>query len=225
LKILIVEDDLDLACSVIDYLSQSGLTLDHAFNAVQALKLLDEYSYDLIILDVILPKVNGFELCEKLRFNDKFTLPIIFLTAMDTLENKILGFNSGCDDYLVKPFDLPELECRIFALNKRGQSTNVNEIIFGELILYPLERKVYRNDNQIFLNKNQFNILMELIKQHPRAVTREKLIELIWEDDVPDTDSLRSHIYRLRNLIDKPYLFSMIETVNRIGFRIRDKNQ
>ena len=141
---------------------------------------------------------------------------IIVMSVMNgfrtELINKILGFNSGCDDYLVKPFDLPELECRIFALNKRGQYINVNKIIFGELILYPLERKVYRNDDQIFLNKNQFNILMELIKQHPRAVTREKLIELIWEDDVPDTDSLRSHIYRLRNLIDKPYLFSMIET-------------
>lgn len=222
MSILLVEDDFDLAITVTEYLNSSGFIVDHAFHGESALTLAQQRTYDIIILDVMLPRLNGFEVCQRLRDNHSYQGPILFLTAMDTLDNKIQGFNSGCDDYLVKPFELPELECRLHALSKRGRRIDNNTISFGELLINFGEKRVLRGEQEITLNKNQFNILCELVKQAPNPVTRERLSQIIWQDEEPDSDSLRSHIYRLRNLIDKPFSFNMIETVHRIGLRIRD---
>ncbi len=222
MSILLVEDDLDLAATVTEYLNDSGFIVDHAFHGESALNLASQREYDIIILDVMLPRLNGFEVCQRLRNEQVYQGPILFLTAMDTLDFKIQGFNSGCDDYLVKPFELPELECRLHALSKRGRRMDSRNIIFGELVINAGEKRVFRNDQEIALNKNQFNLLCELVKQAPNPVSRESLSQIIWQDEEPDSDSLRSHIYRLRNLIDKPFDFNMIETVHRIGLRIRD---
>lgn len=225
MTVLLVEDDPDLASTVIEYLEPCGFVVDHAFHAGGAFQLVEKHSYDLVILDVMLPRTSGFEICERLRSYYSFQGPILFLTAMDTLENKLKGFRVGCDDYLVKPFELPELECRLRALTKRGSRIDDSCIQFGELTLYPQERRVTREGKEINLNKNQFNVLIELIRQAPNPVTRDKLSEIIWLDEAPESDSLRSHIYRLRNQIDKPFSSDMIETVHGVGLRIRHDNK
>lgn len=221
MAVLLVEDDPDLASTVMEYLQGNGFIVDHAFHAEAAFTLIEKHHYDQIILDVMLPRMNGYEICSRLRQYYSYQGPVLFLTAMDTLENKIKGFDSGCDDYLIKPFELPELLCRLMALAKRGQRIDDSQVEFSELTLFPKERRVSRCGKDIHLNKNQFNILLELVRQAPAAVSREKLSEIIWQDDAPESDSLRSHVYRLRNLIDKPFEFEMIETVHGVGLRIR----
>jgi len=222
MSILLVEDDQDLASTIIEYLEASDFIIDHAYHCDAAFNLMQANHYDMIILDVMLPRKSGFEICETLRSEYSYSGPILFLTAMDTLDNKLQGFKAGCDDYLVKPFELPELECRLHALSKRGNRIDHNTIQFGELTVYPQEHKVFRRNSELRLNKNQFNIILELIRQAPNTVHKDKLSEIIWNDQTPESDSLRSHIYRLRNLVDKPFDFDMIVTVPRVGLKIRD---
>ena len=172
----------------------------------------------------MLPGKDGISLCREYRQHSKLDTPILMLTARDTEDDKISGFEAGTDDYLVKPFSLRELEMRVLALTRRTSSTSANTLIrIADLELDRAALSVSRADQQIRLKPRAFRIL-EYLMQHPeRVIPREELIEHIWTDDPPDGDPLRVHIHNLRQKIDKPFDLDLIHTVHGVGYRLGEK--
>ncbi len=223
MKILLVEDHADIAGVIFDYFELLGHTMDHALSGTQALNLVEDNHYDVVILDVMLPKMDGMTVCKKLRENGVDT-PVLMLTAMGEREDILSGFDHGADDYLVKPFDLKILEARVSALNRRrtGQ-VSVRELVFGELRLSLTSHVAVRRECQLTLNPSLFTVLKLLMARAPQVVTKEELITALWGDDEPEGNVLRSHVYQLRNLIDKPFEYGYIRTVPKIGYQLVDK--
>jgi DNA-binding response OmpR family regulator len=221
-SVLLVEDHQPLAETVGAYLEATGFTLDYAADGLTAMHLAVTEPFDAIVLDIMLPGLDGLEVCRRLRADAKLPTPIIMLTARDQLDDKLKGFDVGADDYLVKPFDMPELEARLLALIRRGQGDAFqSRYEIGDLTVDLETTEVRRGDQLIRLPKKQFNILKLLVQQSPNVVTRETIERTIWGEDVPDSDTLRSHIYSLRKAIDRPFDAELIETLPGHGFRIR----
>jgi len=219
-SILLVEDHPDLAETVGDYLEAKGYLVDFAADGQLALQLATSEPFDVIVLDLMLPRVNGFEVCRRLRQEAQLTTPIIILTARDQLDDKLKGFDVGADDYLVKPFDLPELVARIEALLRRGRGlASVYRV--GDLTLNLETMEVHREGVEIKLSKTLFDILRILMREAPKVVPRETIERELWGDDLPDSDTLRSHLYNLRRAIDRPFEQPVIETLAGRGYRIR----
>jgi len=219
MQVLIVDDEVDILTTIADQLSLDNIITDCAYNGEQALNLVQKNNYDVIVLDVMMPKLNGINTCQKIRANG-CTTPIIFLTARDTLDDKIVGFNAGGDDYLVKPFAMDELLCRIQALSKRVSRQAISQLQYGELLIDLDSKQVYRNDQLLNLNQIQYKLLKHLITQAPKIVTREQLEYEIWQGEPPDSDSFRSHLYQLRQIVDKPYTFDILKTVRNQGYKL-----
>ncbi len=219
MRVLIVEDNLDLAESIADYLDIHGCECDFAYNGEAGLEFILKNQYDILIFDIAMPKMDGLKLCEILRNKYDNQIPILFLTARDTLEDKVAGFDAGADDYLVKPFALKELLIRIKALYKR--IINKENILKLDTLSVNLNtNEVKREGQNIILSPNNYKILVLLMQRSPNLVTREELEHFIWMDDMPSSDSLRSHIYKLRKQIDKPFKKELIQTIKGQGFRI-----
>jgi DNA-binding response OmpR family regulator len=218
--VLLVEDHRELAETVGAFLEASGYVVDYAADGLVALHLAVTESYDLIVLDVMLPGLDGIEVCRRLRGDAKLSTPIIMLTARDQLQDKLAGFDVGADDYLVKPFDMPELVARIEALIRRNKGIEAKYQI-GELTMDVDTLEVTRAGQPISLSKTVFEILKVLMREHPKVVSRNDLERELWGEDPPDSDALRSHLYNLRQAVDKPFDDSMIETVTGHGYRIR----
>jgi len=219
-SILLVEDHPALAETVGDYLEAKGYTVDFAADGLFALQLATSEHFDAIILDLMLPGLNGLEVCRRLRREAQLTAPILILTARDQLDDKLKGFEVGADDYLVKPFDLPELVARIEALLRRGRGlTSVYRV--GELTMNLETMDVHRAGIEIKLSKTLFDILRILMRDAPKVVPRETIERELWGDDLPDSDTLRSHLYNLRRAIDRPFEQPVIETLAGRGYRIR----
>jgi DNA-binding response OmpR family regulator len=219
-SILLVEDHPDLAETVGDYLEAKGYTVDFAADGQFALQLATSEPFDVIVLDLMLPRVNGLEVCRRLRQEAQLTTPIIILTARDQLDDKLKGFDVGADDYLVKPFDLPELVARIEALLRRGRGlASVYRV--ADLTLNLETMAVHRAGVEIRLSKTLFDILRILMREAPKVVPRETIERELWGDDLPDSDTLRSHLYNLRRAIDRPFEQPVIETLAGRGYRIR----
>ncbi len=221
LHVLVVEDNQRVAANIGDYLEQKGHIVDFAMNGLTGLHLALTQPFDVIILDIMLPGMDGVTLCRRLRQDAKKTIPILMLTAKDTLEDKLDGFDAGADDYLLKPFELRELEARLHALLRRTATVKDEILEIGDIRVDKGRRRVTKADNPIDLNRTCFNILVELMKAVPKVVTREDLEKKLWSDFKPASDVLRSHIYTLRKKLDDPGKESMIETVLGVGFRIR----
>jgi len=219
MQVLIVDDEVDILTTIADQLSLDNIITDCAYNGEQALNLVQKNNYDVIVLDVMMPKLNGINTCQKIRANG-CTTPIIFLTARDTLDDKIVGFNAGGDDYLVKPFAMDELLCRIQALSKRVSRQAISQLQYGELLIDLDSKQVYRNDQLLNLNQIQYKLLKHLITQAPKIVTREQLEYEIWQGEPPDSDSFRSHLYQLRQIVDKPYTYDVLKTVRNQGYKL-----
>ncbi|MGE0626125.1 MAG: response regulator transcription factor [Pseudomonadales bacterium] len=219
-KILLVEDHQDLAETVGDYLESRGYVVDFAADGLQALHLAVTESFDAIVLDVMLPGLNGFEVCRRLRSDAQVSTPILMLTARDQLDDKLSGFEAGADDYLVKPFDLPELVARIDALIRRERGVE-SAYSVGELTLNVDTMEVTRAGQTIRLSRTLFDILRILMREAPKVVPRQSLERELWGDDPPDSDALRSHLYNLRQAVDKPFDTPLIETLASRGYRIR----
>ena len=220
MRLLLVEDSRDIAGIIFDYFEALGYELDYAADGRQGLALATENTYDLILLDVMLPGIDGFTVCRKLR-EQGLNIPIIMLTARDTKDDTLNGFAHGADDYVVKPFDLNILEARVEALARRSRpETLSNNLSFGELSLDLNSHSAIREERQIPLNPTGFTILKLLVSKAPATVTRDEIIYELWRDDPPDGDVLRNHIYQLRNLIDKPFDNAIIKTVPKIGYRL-----
>lgn len=218
--ILLVEDHPDLAETVGDYLEAKGYSVDFAGDGLLAMHLAVTETFDAIVLDIMLPGLDGLEVCRRLRNDAQLTTPILMLTARDQLDDKLQGFDVGADDYLVKPFEMPELVARIDALIRRNRGLASNYAV-GDLTMDLDTMEVYRGGEEIKLSRTLFEILRILLRESPKVVPRDAIEQELWGDDLPDSDTLRSHLYNLRRAIDRPSDTSLIETLAGRGYRIR----
>ena len=219
-QVLLVEDDKSLSASLADYLTELEYDVDFAFNGRSALNLMKDSQYDLIVMDVAMPILDGLQTAKAIRNDLYLDTPIIFLTARDTLEDKLIGFKSGADDYLVKPFSPEELVCRMKAILQRGK-INANTIqTIGDLTFNHQLQQVQREDKFIELDDLQFQILTLLAKQAPNPISRSTLEDMLWPEGLPESDPLRTHIYRLRQKLDKPFQSNLVVTVHGKGYRL-----
>ena len=220
-EILLIEDHRDIAEMVFDYLENQGYTVDYAADGVTGLHLGIQNDYDAVVLDLMLPGIDGLDVCRRLRKDAHVDAPVLMLTARDTLEDKLLGFESGADDYLVKPFDLEELEARLGSLIRRRRGDVAREVLrVGELTLDLQTLKVMREEHELTVSPIGIKILTVLMQRSPKVVDRWAIERAIWGDLPPDSDALRSHMYNLRKVVDKPFTGRMIYTVHSAGFRI-----
>ena len=221
MKILVIEDDADIASNIGQYFEDKGHQLDFAYSGNHGLKLATSERFDLIILDLMLPGKDGITVCREIRETARQDTPILMLTARDTVDDKISGFEAGTDDYLVKPFSLRELEVRVHALTRRSQGKKQPAIIrIDNLELNSDTMQVTRENRPIGLKPKAFKILEYLMQHANRVISRQELIDHIWSDDPPDGDPLRVHIHSLRAKIDKPFDHELIHTVHGVGYRI-----
>ncbi|WP_028025678.1 response regulator transcription factor [Enterovibrio calviensis] len=219
-RILVVEDNEELQGILADFLEVKGAETDYADNGELGLKLALENTFDAIILDVMMPKKDGMQVAKELRENG-CTTPILMLTALNGQEDLINGFGNGVDDFVSKPFQFPELEVRLNALIKRfrGQVAPAT-LSFGPLEIDEKTKIIKREGRSLAATPIMYQILVELVKAQGELVSRETLIQKLWGEDVPDKDVLRSHIYLLRNMLDKPFKRAMLITVPKFGFRL-----
>lgn len=220
MRILLVEDNRDILANLADYLTLKGYTVDCAQDGLSGLQLASSQHFDLLVLDVMLPGIDGFTLCQRLREEARSSTPVIMLTARDTLDDRLQGFRSGADDYLLKPFALSELAARIEAVLRRSLGMNRRNLQVGDLA-YDLDTlEVSRAGRLLKLNPLGLKILEILMQRSPNVVRRDALEEAIWGEDCPDSDSLRSHIHQLRQVIDKPFAQPLLHTVHGVGYRL-----
>lgn len=220
MRILIIEDNPDIAGNIGDYLELQDHCVDFASDGLMGLRLATQHTFDAIILDINLPKLNGFELCQKLRLEHQLETPVLMLTARDSLADKVTGFTMGAWDYLVKPFELKELEMRVAALAMRRTANRKRVITVGELVLNVDQWTATRNGKYLELHTASLKILEVLMRASPNVVTRNELEQLLWGDHPPGSDPLRSHIHELRKELDKPFKSQMLMTRRGIGFAL-----
>jgi len=227
MRILVIEDNPDIVANLYGFLEPKGHVLDSAANGYGGLALAAQNEYDVVVLDVMLPGLNGLELCQKLRGELRKSTPVLMLTARDTLQDKVAGFDSGADDYLVKPFSLVELEVRLKALARRasGGHTGSTLLTVGDLTFDTDTYEVRRAGRTLALTRTGYTILKLLMKESPKVVSRAAVEQAVWGEDLPDSDSLRVHIHALRQAIDKPYPFAMLRTIAGIGYKLIDHDE
>lgn len=218
--VLVVEDNRDLAQNVIEYLEYHDIECDWANRGDQGLALAIATKFDAIVLDLNLPKMDGIDVCRELK-KRKINTPILMLTARTSLDNKLEGFDAGADDYLVKPFDLPELYARLKVLFNRRTSDG-SSLEIGDLSVDLESRCVTRGGIDLKLNPIQWKLLTKLMTSSPAVVSREELEEHVWGDDRPSSDALKIHLHNLRMIVDKPFPTQLIQTFRGVGVVIRD---
>lgn len=219
-RLLIVEDNRDILANLADYLALKGFEVDCAQDGLTGLHLAATQHFDLIVLDVMLPGMDGYTLCQRLREGERSDTPIIMLTARDALDDRLSGFRAGADDYLTKPFALSELVARIEAVLKRSRGGGRRQLRVGDLE-YDLDTlEVTRAGQPLHLGPIGLKLLAVLMQKSPAVVRREALESALWGDTPPDSDSLRSHIHALRQQLDKPFPTPLLHTVHGVGFRL-----
>jgi DNA-binding response OmpR family regulator len=225
-SVLLIEDHQDIAEMVYAYLERRGYELDYAADGITGLHLAVTNSYDVIVLDLMLPGMDGIVLCRKLRDEAKRDTPLLMLTARDTLGDKVAGLDAGADDYLVKPFEIQELEARIRALVRRRRGKTTPEALqVGDLTLDTGTLTVKRGGRTLNLPPIGLKILTVLMRASPRVVSRREIEREVWGDILPDSDTLRSHLYNLRKSIDKPFPKPLLHTVQSAGYRLCDLDE
>ena len=221
MKILVIEDNQDILENIFEFLEPRGHILDSAQDGLSGLHLAATEDYDAIVLDLMLPGIDGIEICRKLRIEARVDVPILMLTAKDSLEDKLSGFAVGTDDYLIKPFALSELEARLAALVRRRKgSVSAQVLTVCDLVFHTDTLEVFRGEKKIELNPTTRSILLLLMRESPRVVSKKRIEEEIWRDDLPDSDALRSHMYHLRNSIDRPFPVKLLKTLPKEGYRL-----
>lgn len=222
LSILIIEDNAQLAANIFDYLEACGHSLDAAPDGVSGLNLAATKEYDAIVLDWNLPRMNGLTVLRRLRTDENKTVPVIMLTARDQLADKIDGFESGVDDYLVKPVALPELEIRLRSLVARvRQAIAPSHVLTVADLSFDLRTlQVTRGGRQVQLSRISRALLELLMRESPKVVARQRLEHVAWGDETPQIDLLRSHMYVLRRAIDQGSERKLLHTVSGVGYRL-----
>lgn len=219
LQVLVVEDDIDLAATIVEYLSLEDMQPEHAVNGDAGLRFARLRRYDTIVLDVTMPRMNGLQVCHALR-REGIDTPVLMLTARDALDDKLAGFNAGTDDYVVKPLDMAELVARIRSLAKR-RSGQCRLLEVADLVLDLDRREVSRAGRTLHLSPTGWRMLEVLMRASPGVVSRGRLQEVVWGDEPPESNSLAVHLSRLRRDVDRGFPTSLIETVPGHGIALR----
>jgi DNA-binding response OmpR family regulator len=222
IRALIVEDNRDICANIATYLEKCGYVLDFAYDGLTAMRLASTHPFDVIVLDLMIPGMDGLTFCQRLRDDARMETPVLMLTARDTLDDRLKGFDAGADDYLVKPFALQELHARLRALYKRSHRHADTLLAVGDLTMNRSTLQVHRAGQRVELNPAGMKLLQRLMEESPSVVAREELETLLWADEPPDGDALRSHMYKLRQAVDRPFDRPLIHTVHRIGYRIAE---
>jgi len=223
--ILIIEDNPDLVANLYDYLELQGYVVDAAYDAKSGLQFALENDYDAIVLDLMLPGMDGLEVCSRLRDAGR-DLPVLMLTARDTLEDKLEGFDHGADDYMVKPFAMQELDARLRVIVRRARGEQSREVIrIADLSFDPASLQLDRAGQRISLPPIPLKILTLLLRQSPRVVPRKEIERRIWGNTRPDSDALRAHMSVLRSAVDRPFAQPLIRTVHGIGYQLVEPDE
>jgi two-component system, OmpR family, response regulator len=221
-RVLVAEDELKLSSTLKEGLSEAGYTVDVALDGEDALAFARTATYDVIVLDVLMPRVDGLDVCRRLRAAGT-AAPILLLTARDALEHKIEGLDSGADDYLTKPFAFAELLARLRALLRRGSGERTGLLRVAELVLDPAARTVRWADRPIDLTRREYGVLETLLRRPGWIVTREAIVESVWGFDYPDASNLiEVYVGRLRRKLLGCGAPPLIETVRGIGYRVQE---
>jgi DNA-binding response OmpR family regulator len=222
MRILLIEDNHRLNESLRATLIEEGYAVDAAYDGVEGEEMALLTPYDIIILDIMLPKRDGIEVCRSLR-DQKLATPILMLTARDTLDDRVLGLDSGADDYLVKPFEIKELRARLRALLRRETGNKSGNLIIEDLRLDPATHFVWREDKQLDLTAKEYSLLEYMMRNPNRLITREMVIGHLWDYDQSIASNVVDvYIRRLRRKVDDPFKVKLIETVRGAGYRLHD---
>jgi len=220
LTILVVEDHPTIARQIVTFLDGLKWQTDHAATGALAIELATREPYDVVLLDLNLPDLDGLEVCRAIKARAPRNVPVLMLTARDAFEDKARGFNEGADDYLTKPFDLRELALRCEALARRGQLHISQEMRVGPLTLLPREKRALYDGAPVPLTLIGFRILSMLCAVYPQAVSRSALMHELWGANPPDSDALKSHIYALRKQLELAGGGKMVVTIPQLGYRL-----
>ncbi len=221
-SVLVVEDNADLAANIADFLESHGHQVDVALDGVSGLHLAVAQPHDVIVLDLMLPGIDGLTLCRRLRRDAQSATPVLMLTARATLDDKIAGFGEGADDYLVKPFELRELELRLAALVRRSKAgEHLSRLQVADLVFDLGTLTVQRAGRTLTLPMLPLRVLELLMKRSPNVVWRREIEQAAWGDSPPDSDSLRVHMHTLRAAIDPPDLPPLLHTVRGVGYQLK----
>jgi len=222
MRILLVEDNHRLSDSLRATLVDDSYAVDVAYDGQEGEEMALFTPYDVIILDVMLPKRDGIEVCRSLR-NQKVATPILMLTARDGLDDRVLGLDSGADDYLIKPFEIKELRARLRALMRRDSGNKSGNIIIADLRLDPSTHYVWRDETPLDLTAKEYALLEYLMRNPNRLITREMVVAHLWDyDQTIASNVVDVYIRRLRRKVDDPYDVKLIETIRGAGYRLRD---
>jgi DNA-binding response OmpR family regulator len=221
MRILIVEDHPDAAANLGDYLAAFGHRVDFAGDGPTGLRLAQAGQFDVIVLDRMLPGLDGASLCRKLRQEAKVATPVLMLTAMDATDDRVAGLEAGADDYLVKPFAFPELKARLEALDRRARGSVVNTVLrVADLEYDPDSRRARRGGRVLTLGPTARRLLEHLMRESHRVVPRDELEHLVWGDQPPDHDALRVHVHALRRELEQPGEPRLLQTLRGVGYRL-----
>ena len=220
-NLLLIEDHADIAEMLTHYFEARGFAVDYAADGLVGLHLAVKNRYDAIVLDLMLPGLDGLSICDRLRREARDNTPIVMLTARDRVDDKVNGLATGADDYLVKPFAIVELEARVRSLIRRHRGEVARDLLeIGDLVVDPSTRTASRQGKPLNLTPIGFRILTTLMRASPAVVPREELERRVWGDMMPDSDTLRSHMYNLRKIVDKPFSTALLKTVQNSGYQI-----
>jgi DNA-binding response OmpR family regulator len=221
MKLLIVEDETRMADLLCKGLTEEGHTVTCAADGAEGLALAKAYEFDVIVLDVMMPKLSGYDLAKRLRA-DKVATPILMLTARDAMPDVVRGLDTGADDYMTKPFSFDELVARLRAVKRRSAASQDPNLRVADLVLDPASREVLRGEHRIFLTRTEYNLLERLLYRAGKVVTRRSLIEAVWGFDREiEENTLDVFMRLLRNKIDPPGRPKLIHTVRGVGYMIR----
>lgn len=223
MRILIVEDDAELSASMAEFLELQGAECDFAYDGLAGVDLATASNFEVILLDLMLPKLNGFDVCTELRRRGCST-PVLMLTAMGTTDDQLGGFKVGVDDYVVKPCPMPLLWARINSLSRRAKNQRAMQEL-GPLKIDIESRQLEREGKMIALTPTEWHILEILLQHSPKVISRTDIEQFVWPEQEPDQGRLNVHLHALRKAIDKPFNYPLIKTVTGIGLCITANNQ
>jgi two-component system, OmpR family, copper resistance phosphate regulon response regulator CusR len=222
MRILLIEDNHRLSDSLRATLIEDGYAVDAAYDGLEGEEMALLAPYDIIVLDIMLPKRDGIEVCRSLR-DQKNTTPVLMLTARDALDDRVLGLDSGADDYLVKPFEIKELRARLRALLRRGMGNKSGDLLVEDLRLDPATHYVWREEKPIDLTAKEYALLEYMMRNPNRLITREMVIAHLWDYDQSIASNVVDvYIRRLRRKVDDPFKVKLIETIRGAGYRLHD---
>lgn len=220
LRILVIEDNPVLRGNLEAMFAGHGIATTFAADGLSGLQAALADPPDVLVLDLGLPGLDGLRVCERLRAQADRHIPVLMLTARDALDDKLLGFRSGADDYLVKPFAGTELLARCLALSQRHRAGTSHMLRIGSLSIDRRSGVVQRSGDTLQLQQTAHQLLLALAEAWPRTLTRSELVERVWGDAPPESDPLRTHLYTLRQALDRPFAVAMLKTVHGVGFRL-----